>query len=386
MTSILMIDGHPCFSEQEMTRRRDAVLVAAEEAGVARVLIVGSNRTGTAVQWLTGWPVTREGYVVTEAGQRDALFVGFYNHVPQARELARDTDVGYVGPSPIDTVLEELALRGHQAQPLGVIGPQSAHLHRGLARAGIEVVDLSPAYTRLRQIKSTEELAWLKRGAELSDAGIAALTASLSSGLTEHELCDIVERAYVPQGGSTHIHYFGVTPMADPSRANPAQYPSSRQVEAGDAVVIELSAAFSGYAGQVLRTFAVEEEPTSLYRELHDVAEHAFDAISAVLRDGTTLEEIQDAASVIEDAGFTTLDDLVHGFGGGYLPPVLGSRSRHLDPKGAEDVRAGMTVVVQPNVVTPDGKAGVQFGELLHVTTQGAERLHAAPRGLIRVG
>ena len=45
-----------------------------------------------------------------------------------------------------------------------------------------------------------------------------------------------------------------------------------------------------------------------------------------------------------------------------------------------------MTVVVQPNVVTTDGRAGVQFGELLHVTEQGAERLHAAPRGMVRVG
>jgi Xaa-Pro aminopeptidase len=174
--------------------------------------------------------------------------------------------------------------------------------------------------------------------------------------------------------------------MANPARANPAQYPSTRRVAAGDAVVVELSAAFNGYAGQVLRSFSVVTEPTAIYQEMHDVAERAFDDIAAVLRDGTTMEEIQDAASVIEDAGFTTLDDLVHGFGGGYLPPVMGSRSRHLDPKGAEDVRAGMTVVVQPNVVTTDRRAGVQFGELLHVTPHGAERLHTAPRGLLRVG
>jgi Xaa-Pro aminopeptidase len=89
---------------------------------------------------------------------------------------------------------------------------------------------------------------------------------------------------------------------------------------------------------------------------------------------------------VIEEAGFTTLDDLVHGFGGGYLPPVLGSRSRHLDPRPAPPIRTGMTLVVQPNVVTTDGRAGVQFGELLHVTASGAERLHAAPRGMLRVG
>jgi hypothetical protein len=44
-----------------------------------------------------------------------------------------------------------------------------------------------------------------------------------------------------------------------------------------------------------------------------------------------------------------------------------------------------MTVVVQPNVVTRDGKAGVQTGELLLITNSGVERLHAFPRGFARV-
>lgn len=223
-------------------------------------------------------------------------------------------------------------------------------------------------------------------GAALSDAGVRALSAGLRSGLSEWELADLVERAYVPLGGTTHIHYFGVTPMAAPQRANPSQHPSGRRVSPGDAVSVELSAAFGGYAGQVLRTFTVEADPTPLYQELHDVAERALDAVLAVLRDGTTPEEVQEAASVIEDAGFTTIDDLLHGFGGGYLPPVLGSRSRDHDPGGAAVIRAGMTVVVQPNVVTPDHRAGVQCGELVLVAAQGVQRLHRAPRGLIRTG
>jgi Xaa-Pro dipeptidase len=45
-----------------------------------------------------------------------------------------------------------------------------------------------------------------------------------------------------------------------------------------------------------------------------------------------------------------------------------------------------MTVVVQPNVVTPDERAGVQTGELVLVTKAGVERLHAYERGFLRVG
>jgi Xaa-Pro dipeptidase len=92
-----------------------------------------------------------------------------------------------------------------------------------------------------------------------------------------------------------------------------------------------------------------------------------------------------EAASVIEDAGFTTVDDLVHGLGGGYLPPVFGSRSRTLEPLPELPFAEGMTVVVQPNVTTADGRAGVQTGELLHITDTGCQRLHQFPRGMGRI-
>jgi Xaa-Pro aminopeptidase len=98
------------------------------------------------------------------------------------------------------------------------------------------------------------------------------------------------------------------------------------------------------------------------------------------------MQEIIDAAGVIEDAGFTVYDDLMHGFGGGYFPPVLGSRSRPAGPLPELTLQTGMTCVVQPNVITPDQKAGVQVGELVLVTETGFERLHRVERGLFRIG
>ena len=379
-------EGYPRFSDAEMQRRRQALLDAAAEHDVTQILLVGVDRSGSAVQWITGWPASREAYVVVDGNEADTMFVQFFNHVPQARQLAHQARVSWRGPSAVPTIVEELRRRGAPSKRLGVIGPTSAALHKGLTSAGYEVVPLGGVYTELRAIKSAEEIEWLRMGAALSDAGIAAMCSGLRSGMTEWELADMVERAYVPLGGTTHIHYFGVTPMAAPARANPGQYLSYRQVQPGDAVTLELSASFWGYTGQVLRTFAVEQEPSPLYRELHDAAELAFTRILDVLADGTTPEQVMAAAEVIEDAGFTTLDDLVHGYGGGYFPPVLGSRSRNHDPGGAAVVRAGMTVVVQPNVVTLDGRAGVQTGELVFVSADGVERLHTAPTGLLQVG
>ena len=46
----------------------------------------------------------------------------------------------------------------------------------------------------------------------------------------------------------------------------------------------------------------------------------------------------------------------------------------------------GKLLVLQPNVVTPDRRHGVQTGELVVVTADGARSLHAAPRGLLQAG
>jgi Xaa-Pro aminopeptidase len=238
----------------------------------------------------------------------------------------------------------------------------------------------------LRLVKSAEEIDWMRKGAALSDAGFTELLQNTKPGLTERELANLVERAYVGQGGTTFIHYIGVTSMSDPQLCVPPQFPSSRKVQAGDVVFCELSASWWDYSGQVLRSFTVGADPTPLYRDLHSTAEAAFDAVTAVIRHGTTIEEVVDASGVIEAHGFTIYDDLMHGFGGGYFPPIVGSKSRPAGPLPHMTLEENMTVVVQPNVVTRDHKAGVQVGELIRVTRSGFDRLHAVPRGFLRAG
>jgi Xaa-Pro dipeptidase len=378
----LLAEGWPRFSDTERARRRNALAQAAAEAGCDVVVAYGADRAGTAVQWLCGWPVTREAVLVVDLRSGDdVLFVQFHNHVPLATELADDCEVRWAGPATGDTLVEELSRRGAERRRVGVIGPMSFGLHRTLAGVAEDVVPLGEAYTRLRLVKSAEELDRLRVGAHLSDLAVLALRDGLRPGLVDHELSDLVERAYVPLGGTTHIHYFGITSMTEPDRGAPAQYTTGRTLDGGDAVATEISAAFQGYSGQVLRTMTTAPELTPVYRELHDVADAAFDAVCGVLRPGTTPVDIVDVAGVIEDAGFTTVDDVVHGFGGGYLPPVLGSRSRPAGPLPDLVLEEGMTLVVQPNVTTLDHRAGVQTGELVVITGSGAQSLHAVPRG-----
>ena len=369
-----------------MRRRRAAFAREMERAEVRYALVYGANRSGSAVSWLTGWPVTREALmVVAPLAEDDVLLVSYFNHVPQARRLSA-AKVEFAGPRAVATALDLIAARGMLPGRIGLAGGLPFDQYQVLHERIPDVVALGAACTRLRLVKSAEEIAALRRGAALSDDAIGALASALRPGATDHEVLASVEQAYVAKGGMHHIHYLGITGMDEPDLAVPAQWPAGRVIRARDVAICEISAATAPeYAGQVLRTFTVGAPPTALYRELHDVATAAFDAVAGILVPGTTAGDLAAAASaVIGRAGFTAIDDLVHGFGGGYLPPVVPAPVR---PLAAPDftLAAGMTVVVQPNVVSPDGSAGVQTGELLLVTDHGPERLHAYPRGLRQV-
>jgi Xaa-Pro aminopeptidase len=337
------------------------------------------------VQWLAQWPVTVEAIGVLTPRERDALFVQWINHAPLARRLAPDAEVAWGGESSIRAAIAVLEKRGAKENRVGVIGAMNFEPHAALAARFGRIANLNRAYVRLRRVKSVEEIDWLRIGAWLSDRGMAGLRDGLAVGLDERALGDLIERTYMREGGTNVIHFIGATSMHDPQLGVPAQFPSTRKVAKGDIVFAEISAAFWDHSGQVLRSFAVGGEPPPLYRALHDTADAAFDAVAAVLRHGATPAQVIEAAGVIEDAGFTIIDDLLHGYGGGYFPPILGSKSRPAGPIPEESFEAGMTVVVQPNVVTPDGKAGVQTGELVLITQTGVERLHTFPRGFRRV-
>ena len=205
---------YPSFSSAEMLRRRELVAAVLSEAEVEHLVVYGANRAGSGVQWLTRWPVTREAVVVHTPGEVDTLLVQFFNHVPNARRMALDAEVRWAGPRTVTTVVEELRARGAGSDArLGVVGALPFQAFQALAEAVGSVFDLNAAYTRLRMIKSPEELEWLRRAAELTDLSCAALRDGAAPGRTEHDLAAIVEGSYLARGGSNYIHYFSVTAM-----------------------------------------------------------------------------------------------------------------------------------------------------------------------------
>lgn len=377
----------PAFSRGEMERRRQALTAMMEKAGASHVLLSGGDRTGSAIQWLTGWPPGGNHFVVFTPGEQDALWVKNPNNAPLAKIFAPNARVSWGAEGSLNLAIAELTRRGAKGKGVGIIGSYGHSLHEKLVEAGFKPIDMGRAYTRERQVKAPEELDWLRIGCALTDMAVEALASGAAPGMTEHELGDIIERAYVRWGGMTQIHYTGVTSMADPNCCVPRQLPINRVVQKGDAMFTEISVGFWSYPGQVQRSFTIGADPTPLYRDLYHCAEDAFHNVLKVLKAGAHVNDVLDAATSIANAGLIICDDLVHGYGGGgYLPPVLGTRERPSGPVPDFTFAENMTVVVQPSVMTKDGKAGLQAGEMVRITADGVERMHKATWGFRRIG
>jgi Xaa-Pro dipeptidase len=372
-----------------MARRFSTVREMMAGEGLDGLVVFGWSAIGRALQgdvhYLSNYLGMRDNYVLFPLEGEPALFVQSYNHVPNASLVSSLEDLRWGGPDSGATLGQEIARRALRS--LGVVGwmPYQHHQSMGAGAPDASFRDVTPSFRRLRVTKSEEELEWLRRGAAFTDAALSALEGGLRPGIREYELAEVIEHAYLAEGGLTTFYYLSSTPMEAPERCVPAQVLSARRIEAGDVVSTEISIAYGGYAGQGLRTFVVAAEPTPLIADLHDVAEEVYHRVAGAIKPGATQADVWEAADLIAERGFTIRDDLVHGFGIGLLPPSVRTRQTTHE---TEDwtFQAGQTVVIQPNVVTEDERAGVQTGDLCVVTQSGARSLHHYPVRLVQTG
>jgi Xaa-Pro dipeptidase len=393
---------YPRFSDGEYARRHDATRALMAEAGCDVVVFYGTSAQGGTGQadiyYLTQHMGRQENILVFFADQDPVLLVTAFNHVPNARRqsVVADTRFGGAKTAFGQTILDVLKEKGTSPRRVGLVGWVPFQIYNPLFEglSGAESVDLTPRFRRLRVTKSAEELDWLRRGCARTDAAMAAMVAGMRPGMKEYELGFLLAEGYRGDGGEDYLHYISSTSQDQPDRAVPSQTPGSRTLRSGDIIAIELSIGYYGYAGQALRTIVLDGEPNALFSDLYDAADEAYRRMCATIRPGATTADVLDALDFIDERGFAIIDGLLHGYGIGILPPSLPTEGYPRTP--TRPVRMpgtthqpftfteDMTVVLQPNVTTEDGTAGVQMGNLVRVTDGGVESMHQGPLELLR--
>lgn len=376
---------YPRFSDAEFARRHAAARTLMDSEGVEALIVYGNSgiarHNHAEIHYLSGFLGNRNNYLVVTRSAEPVLFVQSHNHVPNARE-ASAVQVERGGLSSAVTVAHHLVKTGARKCMIGYVGevPVQSYFTWQRELPGCEFKDVTAAFQRLRLVKSAEEIEWLRTGATLTDAALHNLISTARPGMREYELGALIESTGLAQGGLPHLYYLSSGPQEGAGVCVPRQNLSNRVLERGDVINTEISISYWGYSGQAHRPIFLQAPPSDLYRKLWDTALEAYQRCLSCLRSGATSEDVLDAAEVIAERGYTINDGFLHGFGIGLLPPSIGTRqAKRGIPKPPFRFEENMCVVVQPNVVTHDERAGVQLGNLVRVTRDGAECLHKLP-------
>jgi Xaa-Pro dipeptidase len=371
---------YPTFSDPEMSRRHKAIQALMDQEAVDAILVYGTGRYASDVYWLTDWPCSREAYVLFQSGKEPVVLMQLFNHFPMAKVMSIVKDVRWAGANTANSVLDLVQDRGLEAKKIGLVGSLPYQHYNRLREKfpKASFADLSGKMRTMRAVRSAEEIDRIHLASKLTDQSIEALAQGLKAGMREDEIPAIIEPVYLKQGGYAGIHFMSSMPMRHPDFPVPSQFQSNRKLEKGDCLITEISGAYSGYSGQIHRSFSIGEGPTPEWQKMHDAAVEGFETLARVIKDGATTAEAEEAAEIIHKRGYSIYDDLVHGVN--QYPPIFQTKTTKRHDSREMTFRENMVIVIQPNLMTHDEKMGLQFGETLRVTKKGCESLNAYPR------
>jgi Xaa-Pro aminopeptidase len=248
-------------------------------------------------------------------------------------------------------------------------------------RAALPAAQLGLASTALRGLrsrKSPAEVAALGEAGAAIDRVHAAVPGWLRAGRTELEVAVDVAAAISSEG---HVRADFVIIASGPNAASPHHEPSSRVLQPGDAVVVDIGGTMpSGYCSDCTRVYAIGAPPAE-FTAYYEVLRSAQEAACEVVRPGVTAEAVDAAARVpITEAGYGA--EFVHRTGHG-----IGLET-HEDPYivagNAEPLAPGMAFSVEPGIYP--GPHGARIEDIVVCTEQGYERLNHVTRELVVVG
>lgn len=228
--------------------------------------------------------------------------------------------------------------------------------------------DIDQTIKDLRNVKSENEIATIKKACELADKCIEIGVDFLKEGVTERQVVNHIENA-IKDYGVNEMSFDTMVLFGDHA-ASPHGTPGDRQLQKDEYVLFDLGVIYNNYCSDMTRTVKFGE-PNDKAQEIYNVVLKAEQEAIAAIKPGVTIKDVDDIArNIISDAGY-----------GDYFPHRLG-HGLGLEEHEYQDVSssntnqfvAGMVITVEPGIYVP-GVAGVRIEDDILVTEDGNESL-----------
>ncbi len=369
------------FSKEEFLNRKEKTLNSMKNEGVDALIMFRQE----SMYWLTGYDTF--GYVFFQALVLDQKGnVILLTRAPDLRQAQNTSNISDIriwvdkdGANPsndLKIILDELNLKGKKIgveyEAYGLTGRNALRLNTVLQNYSL-IEDKSELITKLRVIKSDEEIIYVKKAANLADKALDEVWKHAKAGVSESKILAEMNRVIFEGGGDYPANEFII---GSGKNALLCRYQAEKQIlNNQDQLTIEWAGTYRHYHSAMFRTIPIGKAD-SKHHKMYEACVEALTNCENKLKPGNKIGEVFDVhAKTFDDSGFknSRMNACGYSLGATFSPnwmdwPMLYTGNPY-------EIQPGNVFFMHMILMDSENQLAMNLGETYLVTENGNERL-----------
>ena len=368
------------FSKEEFSQRKSKVLKKMQDQNIDALLMFRQE----SMYWLTGYDTFGYVFFQTLVLDKNGNII-LLTRAPDLRQAKNTSNIEDIriwvdkeGSNPTDDlkiILNELDLKnkniGIEYEAYGMTGRNALRLNKSLSNY-CKVEDQSELITKLRVIKSDEELVYVRKAAELADRALDEAWKFAKAGASEAKILAEMQRAVLEGGGDYPANEYII---GSGDNALLCRYQAEkRNLSKIDQLSLEWAGTFKHYHSAMFRTIPIGK-PDPKHIQMHEACVGALKSCVKTLVPGKTAGEVFDAhAKTFDDLGFNKarMNACGYSLGSTFAPnwmdwPMLYTGNPYI-------IQPGNVFFLHMILMDSTNELAMNLGETYLVTENGNER------------
>ena len=369
------------FSKEEFQKRKDDVLKSMNKQNLDALLMFRQE----SMYWLTGYDTFGYVFFQTLVLDKNGNLI-LLTRAPDLRQAQNTSNIEDIriwvdkdksNPTEdLKKILDELSLKGKKIgveyEAYGMTGRNALRLNETL-KDYCDLKDESELVTKLRVIKSQEEIVYVKKAAELADNALDQAWKYSKAGVNEAKILAEMQKIVLEGGGDYPANEYII---GSGHNALLCRYQAEkRNLSNQDQLSIEWAGTYKHYHSAMFRTILLgKTDPKHI--KMHEACVQALKNCESKLKPGNKIGEVFDIhAKTFDELGFNKarMNACGYSLGSTFSPnwmdwPMLYTGNPYI-------IQPGNIFFMHMILMDSENQLAMNLGETYLVTKSGNERL-----------
>jgi len=369
------------FTKEEFSLRKNKVLQSMKEQNLDALLMFRQE----SMYWLTGYDTFGYVFFQTLIMNKNGEIV-LLTRAPDLRQAQNTSNIKDIriwvdkdGSNPsndLKIILDELSLKGKKLgveyEAYGMTGRNALRLNKSLENY-CDLEDKSELITKLRVIKSKEEIIYVKKAADLADRALDQAWKYTKAGASEAKILAEMQKIVLEGGGDYPANEYII---GSGHNALLCRYQSEKRILSNqDQLSIEWAGTYKHYHSAMFRTILIGKVD-SKHIKMHESCLEALMNCEKKLIPGNTVGEVFDVhAQTFDKNGYENarMNACGYSLGSTFSPnwmdwPMLYTNNPYI-------IQPGNVFFMHMILMDSDNELAMNLGETYLVTESGNQRL-----------